>query len=32
VLVVALARKLLIVFWKHVTAGVVSEGADTTST
>ena len=32
VLIVALGRKLLIAFWRHVTAGVVLEGADTTST
>jgi len=31
VLIVALARKLLIAFWKYVTAGVVLEGAETTS-
>jgi hypothetical protein len=31
VLIVALARKLLIAFWKYVTAGVVLEGADTTA-
>ena len=30
VLIVALARKLLIAFWKYVTAGVVLEGAETT--
>ena len=30
-LIVALARKLLIAFWRYVTAGVVLEGADTTS-
>lgn len=29
VLIVALARKLLIAFWKYVTAGVVLEGAET---
>jgi transposase len=29
VLIVALARKLLIAFWKYVTAGVVLEGAAT---
>jgi transposase len=29
-LLVALARKLLIAFWKYVTAGVVLEGAETT--
>ena len=28
VLIVALARKLLIAFWKYVTAGVVLEGAE----
>jgi hypothetical protein len=28
-LIVALARKLLIAFWKYVTAGVVLEGAET---
>src|SRR3984893_16212486 len=32
VLIVALARKLLIAFWKYVTAGVVLEGAETTAT
>src|SRR3979409_390103 len=31
VLIVALARKLLIAFWKYVTAGVVLEGAETTA-
>jgi transposase len=31
VLIVALARKLLIAFWKYVTAGVVMEGAETTA-
>ena len=30
VLIVALARKLLIAFWKYVTAGVVLEGAEMT--
>jgi transposase len=29
VLIVALARKLLIAFWKYVTAGVMMEGATT---
>jgi hypothetical protein len=29
--IVALARKLLIAFWKYVTAGVVLEGAETTA-
>ncbi len=28
VLIVALARKLLIAFWKYVTAGIVPEGAE----
>ena len=27
----ALARKLLIAFWKYVTAGIVLEGAETTA-
>lgn len=31
VLIVALARKLLIAFWKYVTAGIVPEGAETTA-
>lgn len=31
VLIVALARKLLIAFWKYVTAGVVLEGAEMTA-
>jgi transposase len=31
VLIVALARKLLIAFWKYVTAGVVLEGAEITA-
>jgi transposase len=31
VLIVALARKLLIAFWKYVTTGVVLEGAETTA-
>jgi transposase len=31
VMIVALARKLLIAFWKYVTAGVVLEGAETTA-
>ena len=31
VLIVALARKLLIAFWKYVTAGIVLEGAETTA-
>ncbi|QND62241.1 IS110 family transposase (plasmid) [Mesorhizobium huakuii] len=31
VLIVALARKLLIAFWKYVTAGVVLDGAETTA-
>ena len=31
VLIVALARKLLIAFWKYVTAGVVPEGAEVTA-
>ena len=31
VLIVALARKLLIAFWKYVTAGVVLEGAEATA-
>src|SRR5271165_3927273 len=32
VLIVALARKLLIAFWKYVTTGVVLEGAEITAT
>jgi transposase len=28
VLIVALARKLLIAFWKYVTAGILPEGAE----
>jgi len=31
VLIVALARKLLIAFWKYVTVGIVPEGAETTA-
>jgi transposase len=31
VTIVALARKLLVALWKYVTAGVVIEGAATTS-
>jgi transposase len=31
VLIVALARKLLIAFWKYVTAGVVLEAAETSA-
>jgi hypothetical protein len=31
VLIVAFARNLLIAFWKYVNAGIVLEGAETTT-